>query len=56
MITVKLRYVHEDVDRHGNVRVYFWRKGGRDTRDDLVVFLALFRSHCRLHITSSWKA
>ena len=32
MITVKLRYVHEDVDRHGNVRVYFWRKGGRKVR------------------------
>ncbi len=22
---VKLRYVHRDVDRHGNVRIYFWR-------------------------------
>jgi hypothetical protein len=32
MISVKLRYVHEDIDRHGNVRVYFWRKGGRKVR------------------------
>lgn len=29
---VKLKFVHEDVDRHGNVRVYFWRKGGRKVR------------------------
>lgn len=31
-LTMKLRYVHEDVDRHGNVRVYFWRKGGPKIR------------------------
>ena len=32
--TMKVRYayVHEDVDRHGNVRVYFWRKGQRKVR------------------------
>lgn len=24
-LIVRLRYVHEDMDRHGNVRVYFWR-------------------------------
>jgi len=24
----KYKYVHEDVDRHGNVRVYFWRGKG----------------------------
>ena len=29
---VKLRYVHRDRDRHGNVRVYFWRKGQRKIR------------------------
>jgi hypothetical protein len=29
---VKLRYVHQDVDRHGNVRIYFWRKGGPKIR------------------------
>jgi integrase len=29
---VKLRYVHQDVDRHGNVRTYFWRKGGLKIR------------------------
>jgi integrase len=29
---VKLRYVHLDVDRHGNVRTYFWRKGGSKIR------------------------
>lgn len=29
----KLRHVHEDMDRHGNVRVYFWRgKGHRKIR------------------------
>lgn len=28
MIVDKLRYVHEDLDRHGNVRVYFWRGKG----------------------------
>jgi hypothetical protein len=32
MVTVKLRYVHQDVDRHGNVRTYFWRKGGPKVR------------------------
>lgn len=32
MITVKIPYVHEDVDRHGNVRIYFWRKGQRKVR------------------------
>ena len=32
MVTVKLRYVHQDVDRHGNVRIYFWRKGGPKVR------------------------
>ena len=24
---VKLKFIHRDRDRHGNVRVYFWRKG-----------------------------
>ena len=24
----KLKYVHEDMDRHGNVRIYFWRGAG----------------------------
>lgn len=33
VITEKLRYVYEDVDRHGNIRIYFWRgKGHRKTR------------------------
>jgi len=32
MVTVKLRYVHQDVDRYGNVRTYFWRKGGPKIR------------------------
>ena len=32
MVTVKLRYVHQDMDRHGNVRTYFWRKGGPKVR------------------------
>jgi hypothetical protein len=32
MVTVKLRYVHQDVDRHGNVRTYFWRRGGSKIR------------------------
>jgi integrase len=32
MVTVKLLYVHQDVDRHGNVRTYFWRKGGPKVR------------------------
>lgn len=27
MLTLKLRYVSEDVDRHGNVRLYFRRRG-----------------------------
>jgi integrase len=29
---IKLRYVHKDVDRHGNVRLYFQRKGGPKVR------------------------
>jgi integrase len=32
MISIKFRFVHEDIDRHGNIRVYFWRKGGRKVR------------------------
>jgi integrase len=32
MITVRYPYVYEDVDRHGNVRLYFWRKGQRKVR------------------------
>jgi integrase len=32
MVTVKYPYVYEDVDRHGNVRVYYWRKGGNKIR------------------------
>jgi integrase len=32
MVTVRLRYVYQDVDRHGNVRHYFWRKGSRKVR------------------------
>jgi integrase len=24
----RLKYVHEDIDRHGNVRIYFWRGAG----------------------------
>jgi len=32
-LTIRLRYVYEDVDRHGNVRLYFWRgKGHRKVR------------------------
>jgi integrase len=27
-IVDRLKYVHEDIDRHGNVRVYFWRGAG----------------------------
>lgn len=32
MVTVKYKYVHEDVDRHGNVRLYFQRRGQRKIR------------------------
>ena len=32
MIAVRYRYVFEDVDRHGNVRIYFWRRPGRKVR------------------------
>lgn len=32
VMLIRLRYVHTDVDRHGNVRVYFWRKGGPKIR------------------------
>lgn len=28
MVSVKLAYIYENVDRHGNVRVYFWRGRG----------------------------
>ena len=27
-MNVKFRYIYEDVDRHGNVRIYFWRGKG----------------------------
>lgn len=32
MVSLKLRYVYEDVDRHGNVRIYFWRRGSPKIR------------------------
>ncbi len=32
MVTIKLRFVHRDVDRYGHVRIYFWRKGQRKVR------------------------
>jgi site-specific recombinase XerD len=32
VIMVKYQYVYEDVDRHGNVRIYFWRKGRKKVR------------------------
>jgi integrase len=32
MININFRYVYEDVDRHGNVRIYFWRKPGKKVR------------------------
>src|SRR5262245_5707813 len=32
-VNVKYRYLYEDIDRHGNVRIYFWRgKGHRKVR------------------------
>jgi hypothetical protein len=32
MIQISVRYVVEDIDRHGNVRLYFRRKGCRKVR------------------------
>ena len=32
MVSIKLRYVVEDVDRHGNVRLYFRRRGKAKVR------------------------
>jgi integrase len=32
MVSVRYRHVYEDVDRHGNVRLYFWRKGRKKVR------------------------
>lgn len=32
MIAIRFRYIVEDVDRHGNVRLYFWRRPGRKIR------------------------
>ena len=33
VVTIKRRYVYEDVDRWGHVRIYFWRgKGHRKVR------------------------
>ena len=30
---IEFRHVHEDIDRHSNVRIYFWRgKGHRKVR------------------------
>jgi hypothetical protein len=32
-VNVNYRYIYEDVDRHGNVRIYFWRgKGHKKVR------------------------
>jgi integrase len=32
VLTLKLRYIQEDVDRHGHVRVYFRRRGQPNVR------------------------
>ena len=32
MTDVRFPYVYKDVDRHGNVRIYFWRKGEKKVR------------------------
>ncbi len=32
MIEVRLKYLYRDVDRHGNERLYFWRKRGPKIR------------------------
>jgi len=32
MVCLRLKYLVEDVDRHGNVRLYFRRKGHRKIR------------------------
>jgi len=29
---IRFRYVYEDVDKNGNVRIYFWRRPGRKVR------------------------
>lgn len=31
-VKIRYRYVYEDVDRHGNVRVYFWSRPARKVR------------------------
>jgi integrase len=42
---IEYRHVHEDLDRHGNVRVYFWRgKGHRKIRIREAPDTAAFRS------------
>ena len=47
MIEVRLKYLYRDVDRHGNERLYFWRKGGpkiriRETQDS-EAFLTVYK-------------
>jgi hypothetical protein len=43
MLSACFRYVYEDVDRHGNVRIYFWRgKGHKKVRLRAVVGSADF--------------
>jgi site-specific recombinase XerD len=32
VLVIKFRYVHKDIDRHGNVRIYFMRRGQRKVR------------------------
>ncbi len=32
MVMIKMRYLYQDIDRHGNVRLYFRRKGQRKIR------------------------
>lgn len=32
MIHIRYRYIYEDTDRHGNVRVYFWKRPGPKVR------------------------
>jgi integrase len=50
---IKLKWIYRDRDRHGNVRIYFWRNGGRKVRIREAPGSAEFLAHYRTLIEES---
>src|SRR5688572_2091335 len=59
---IRLKWVHQDTDRHGNVRVYFWRRGAHASPKVRIheepgsdAFLARYRELVTLSVLGTTK-